>query len=188
MLLLLVIAVLYCCVTGYQIPGLFLTGVGRRQRQDCITITHRQLALRSSTSLSVKSWNEPGIFEGEDEEESVTFRTIVKNYLLNKYRNCRESDVGEGIDCRFMCNLTQVSEIVRSVLPPVTQAALQQEVRLTMDKFEGKDVVDSEDFLEAVMSNNYWREAGGLVVKELLFLDCIYAYYHLDGQRWLGDE
>ena len=35
--------------------------------------------------------------------------------------------------------------------------------------------------------NSYWKRAGPLVVKELIFLDCIHSYYY-DKQSFLEDE
>ena len=56
-----------------------------------------------------------------------------------------------------------------------------------MGKFKGKDTVEADEFVNNMISNSYWREAGPLVVKELIFLDCLYHYYR-DKQQLLNDD
>ena len=37
--------------------------------------------------------------------------------------------------------------------------------------------IDTNTFLKNVINNSYWLAAGPLVVKELIFLDCLHNYY-----------
>lgn len=45
-----------------------------------------------------------------------------------------------------------------------------------MGKKTDEDIQETE-FIRAVLGNSYWREAGPLVVKELMFLDCLDSNY-----------
>ena len=38
-------------------------------------------------------------------------------------------------------------------------------------------MIDTDTFLKSVINNSYWLRAGSIVVKELIFLDCLHSYY-----------
>ena len=115
----------------------------------------------------------------EDEEE---LRGIATKYLVSKYKGC------VGNDCRFQCDRSEVRAVLRSVLPPLSPAALERELELFMAKFRSQDeVIAEEDFLAAFIENSYWREAGSLVVKELIYLDCLQSFY-AQQERLLEDD
>lgn len=44
-----------------------------------------------------------------------------------------------------------------------------------MDKFGIDDKVDEYAFFDMLISNNYWKLAGEVVVKELIYLDAVRA-------------
>jgi hypothetical protein len=67
--------------------------------------------------------------------------------------------------------------VLREVLPPVSAAELEAEVNEVMCAFAGQQDIDMEDFVGAMKKNSYWAEAGELVVKELIYLDCLQANY-----------
>ena len=121
----------------------------------------------------------------EDYEDIQSFKTITQNYLMARYRDCRE--VGGSEECRFICDQKQISDILVSLLPPVNAEELNIEVGNVMNKFQGQETVEADEFVNTVMSNKYWQEAGPLVVKELIFLDCLYHYYR-DKQQLLDDD
>jgi hypothetical protein len=54
---------------------------------------------------------------------------------------------------------------------------MEQEINQVYAKIGNSQAVEADQFLEAVLDNSYWEEAGPLVVKELIFLDCIRDYY-----------
>ena len=122
--------------------------------------------------------------EDDDYEEVQEFKSIASKYLMARYRDCKEA--GGTSECRFVCDEGQIAEIMISLLPPVTKEALDEEVSDVMSKFEGGNLVEGEVFVEAMLENKYWAEAGPLVVKELIFLDCLYHYYR-DKQQLLDD-
>lgn len=122
----------------------------------------------------------------EDDEEGE-FRRVCENYLENKYRDCREDGPEGSMECRFECNPADIEQILITILPPVTKEELKREVDRTMLNFKGMSSVDEKDFYNAIVGNTYWDRAGSLVVKELIFLDSLYAYYH-QKQMFLGDE
>ena len=108
-----------------------------------------------------------------DDEES--FRKIAEVYLTNKFESC---DRPAG--CRFACNRDEAKSILKEILPPVTLKELETEVDNVMDSMKNKESKDIQeiDFVRAVLSNSYWSDAGPLVVKELIFLDCLNSNYY----------
>jgi hypothetical protein len=104
---------------------------------------------------------DPDLFAGEEEE----MLPICRNFVAAKYeRSAREHG-------REQCNEQNVAELLRSLLPPVTPSELEKEVEKTLalileNPKNTKDSINEESFVEAIVANTYWREAGGLVVKE----------------------
>ncbi len=66
--------------------------------------------------------------------------------------------------------------MLKELLPPISTIELNNEVERTMASFKSDNVEESE-FVNILMGNSYWAEAGELVVKELIFLDCLQSYY-----------
>lgn len=119
----------------------------------------------------------------EDEEELVSFKRIVSNYLGAKFRDCR------GEDCKFSRDRSEVKELMRVVLPPVSKEELDKEVKLVIGKMGKEGEVLEDDYVAAVLQNSYWSEAGAFVVKELIFLDCLQNFYaNKDVNNYLSNE
>lgn len=166
---------IYQCADAL-VYGNKLGGLVRRQHQVKLN--------RASSALF-------SLFDGEeDPEDGEAFRNIAQTYLMNKYRDCREDPTSGDLNCRFICDQEQVKEIMVSLLPPVTKEALNEEVQEMMSKFKGEDgdVVEGEVFVNAMMENSYWAQAGPLVVKELIYLDCLFHYYRDNQQLLLDDQ
>lgn len=118
-----------------------------------------------------------------DEEEIIP---IAENYIHAKYKSCAESH-GHS-----KCDKEDAREVLRSVLPPVTPEELDDEVTNTLgiimqNPKNSEDSIDEDDFVKAIVQNSYWRSAGNLVVKELMFLDALYNYYR-SGSAILNNE
>ena len=127
------------------------------------------------------------MFVDENGVEDVDFKRITKTYLMNKYRDCKEDPESGDIECRFICNESQIRDILIDILPPVNMKELESELRDTMIRFKDKEAVEADEFVNTVIMNSYWIRAGELVVKELIFLDCIHSYY-FDKQVLLDDD
>ena len=104
-------------------------------------------------------------------EEDEKFRNIATSYLKSKFQACDR----EG--CRLMCDRSDAQAILKEILPPVSSEELEQEIDYIMGTVEAKGDISEEDFLAAVLGNNYWADAGQLVVKELILLDCLNAFF-----------
>jgi hypothetical protein len=76
-----------------------------------------------------------------------------------------------------------------AILPPVSKEELEKEVNLILkDMNIDKDgLIDTNQFLQLFINNKYWLQAGPLVVKELIFLDCLHCYYY-QKQQLLDDN
>ena len=145
----------------------------------------RLLCRSTGISVSRRDASRKSMFD-PDEDEEGQFKRVVTSYLSNKYKDCKTGVEG-SLECRFLCDPVQIAEILRTLLPPVTKDELQKEMDMTMESFKGLQTVDEEVFYNAIIENSYWRQAGALVVKELIFLDSLYAYYHKK-QMFLGDD
>ena len=119
-------------------------------------------------------------------EEDQEMIPIAENYIRAKYKACAESHGHK------FCNEEEASEILRSILPPVTPGELAEEVAKTLEIImksnpkNTKDKIDEDDFVKAIVKNSYWQEAGDLVVKELMYFDALFDYYQT-GKSLLND-
>jgi len=139
------------------------------------------LSRQKATALSA---GKAKLFEEDEEGE---FRLVLDNYLDNKYRDCKEGGPEGSMECRFICDRQNVEDILVTLLPPVTKDELKREVDKTMQAFKGMTTVEPKTFSDVIISNSYWERAGPLVVKELVYLDSLYAYHH-NKQMFLGDD
>lgn len=120
----------------------------------------------------------------EDEEEMTA---IAENYLHAKYKATAAAHDHK------VCDKDDVREVLRSVLPPVTTQELEDEVDKTLElimKSNPKntdDKISEDDFVASILKNSYWRSAGSLVVKELMYFDALYSYYQT-GKSILNNE
>ena len=108
----------------------------------------------------------------EADEEQESFQRIAKNYLVNKFKDC------QGEDCRLFCSREEMKSLLRFILPPCSPNELEKEVQAVLQSVADTESVDVDEFLEAALKNTYWKDAGPLVVKELIFLDCLNEYYY----------
>ena len=119
----------------------------------------------------------------EDEEELTSFKRIVTSYLSAKFKECR------GEDCKYTREKSEVADLLKIVLPPVSKEELEKEVEVVISKMGPGDVVLENDYVQAVLENSYWADAGHFVVKELIFLDCLNNFYQdKETNNLLGDE
>jgi hypothetical protein len=76
------------------------------------------------------------------------------------------------------------------VLPPMSNTELKKEMDAVISIMTGDaNNIEPSEYVEAVLQNNYWAEAGPFVVKELVFLDCLHTFYGGSGKNaLLNDE
>ena len=113
--------------------------------------------------------------------EDAEFRGIAERYLRSKYKGCVAGE------CRFHCDRDEIRAVLRSVLPPVAPDQLEREVETAVARFGSADTVEEKVFLSSFLDNSYWSRAGALVVKELIYLDCLQSYYST-GDKLLEDD
>ena len=121
----------------------------------------------------------------EDEEDEMF--PIAENYVHAKYKAVSKSHDHE------YCTADDAREILRSILPPVTKEELDEEVSKTLDTIlqkpsNTKEKIDEEDFVKAIVKNRYWRKAGSLVVKELMYFDALHTYYRTGSPLLNNDD
>jgi len=98
---------------------------------------------------------------------------IANRYLQGKYGDCEAS----GDNCVTERNRDEVSALLKEVLPPVSESELKEEVDKLMDSFKGEANIELSAFVDQIKNNKYWVDAGELVVKELMYLDCLQSNY-----------
>jgi len=98
---------------------------------------------------------------------------IASRYLQAKYAACNS----DGSECVAVRGRDEVSALLKEVLPPVSEKELEIEINKIMDAFKGEETIDLCAFAEEVKDNKYWVEAGELVIKELMYLDCLQSNY-----------
>eukprot|EP00981_Chlorochromonas_danica_P012173 scaffold4592_cov169-Ochromonas_danica.AAC.9 len=123
----------------------------------------------------------------EDEEDMEMFHRIAAHYLENKFHDCVGGEICPGDVC-IVLEENDVRNLLREVLPPLTNSELDKELEAIYGKFAALSAsVPVEDFVKAVMNNRYWLEAGPFVVKELIYLDCLHNYYRR-GKSFLAND
>jgi hypothetical protein len=148
----------------------------------CLLAFHPGIGLlRRSFKLNALHPDDEQLFAGEEE-----IMDVAEAYILAKYKGCDENG------CRMFCDKEEAREVLQSVLPPVTPTELNTEVDYIMDlimKTSGVDTdeIDETVFVKAICQNTYWRAAGSLVVKELMYFDALYAFYKT-GYALLSDD
>lgn len=109
----------------------------------------------------------------EDDEDYAAFRKLAGNYLTSKFLDCN------GDDCINLRDKSEIGKLLKVVLPPISKKALEEEVTKILSRITTTtSEIDVTEFTTAVLDNTYWKQAGPLVVKELIFLDCLYNYYY----------
>ena len=118
------------------------------------------------------------------DSDEIAFRAIAKRYLSSKFQECNadgnDCKVFRGIEeanlthslkciicCHFIINFeSQVKNLLRSVLPPVSIKELEAEVDLVISKIgrTSTDDFSESEYVNAVVDNSYWSEAGPFVV------------------------
>ena len=78
--------------------------------------------------------------------------------------------------------------MLRVVLPPVSADELAKEVKQVIGKLGEEGEVMQDEYVDAVLQNTFWTDAGPFVVKELIFLDCLQNYYNENINNFLSDE
>ena len=85
-----------------------------------------------------------------DEESSIFVKRIKSNYLTNKFKDCRNEE------CRSSCSLSEVELLLRSVLPPVSNKELKEEINVLLSTIPQQSIkdnsIDVNEFLNAVCS------------------------------------
>ena len=124
-----------------------------------------------NAAMEVDLRPQPDLFE--DDEEMVP---VAEAYIHAKYKQVAASH-GHTV-----ANKDDVREVLHSILPPVTPEELQKEEEsilkdLLSHKQNSPDAINEDDFVKSIMNNSYWREAGDIVVKELMYFDSLHCYY-----------
>jgi hypothetical protein len=109
----------------------------------------------------------PKLFE--DDEDMIP---VAEAYIHAKYKQVAAS---HGHD---VANRKDVLEVLHSILPPVTKDELKKEEESIMKSLLSNekntaDAIDEDDFVKSMIQNSYWREAGDVVVKELMYFDSV---------------
>lgn len=121
--------------------------------------------------------------DDDDDDDGIMLQRIASNYLSNKFRDCR------GDDCRTFVDKDEAKFLLKMILPPVTKNELDREVIEVFNSInkESNGDIGIDQFIDAAIKNSYWEQAGPLVVKELIFLDCL-ANYYIDKRSMLDDN
>jgi len=101
---------------------------------------------------------------------------VAEAYIHAKYKEVAASH-GHSV-----ANKDDVKEVLHSILPPVTPEELQKEEDIILKdllahKGNSPDSIDEDDFVKSIFKNSYWRDAGDIVVKELMYFDSLNSYY-----------
>ena len=124
---------------------------------------------------------EPELFE--DDEDMIP---VAEAYIRAKYKQVAAAH-GHSV-----ANKDDVREVLQAILPPVTLAELAKEKENIMKDLlsheqNSPEAINEDDFVKSMIKNSYWRDAGDIVVKELMYFDCLHSYY-TTGKPLLDDK
>jgi hypothetical protein len=71
--------------------------------------------------------------------------------------------------------------VFADLLPPLPEKIFDQELTEAMSELPSRGKIKFDAFREAVINNRDWREAGEIVVLEVIYMDCIYNFYRSKG-------
>jgi hypothetical protein len=152
----------------------------------CFVLTPSPPTTSASTVQTTSSQRWLGVNDPlfSEEEEMIP---IAEHFVRAKYKAAAKA---HGHD---VCTADDAREVLRSILPPVSPKELQEEVDKTLalvmksNPQNSKDNVNEDDFVKAIVQNSYWRQAGDLVVKEMIYFEALHAYYQA-GSSMLDDD
>lgn len=135
----------------------------------CIKPFASKVCLNAQSDIPL--FEEPELFE--DDEDMIP---VAEAYIHAKYKQ-----VAAAHD-HAVANKDDVREVLHSILPPVTLAELEREEEnimkdLLSHKQNSADAINEDDFVKSMIKNTYWRDAGDIVVKELMYFDSLHSYY-----------
>lgn len=154
-------------VTLWIFPGLvdsFMTTLSFK------TTSSQYTRITKSSTMMMARRRAPELFE--DDEDMIP---VAEAYIHAKYKQVAAS---HGHD---VANRKDVLEVLHSILPPVTKEELKKEEEEIMKSLlshekNTADAIDEDDFVKSMIRNSYWREAGDVVVKELMYFDSVGLY------------
>ncbi|KAL9190029.1 hypothetical protein ACHAXT_007240 [Thalassiosira profunda] len=128
------------------------------------------------SASSLAALDPEGIFSSDLFEDDEDMVPVAEAYIHAKYKAVASS---HGHD---VATTDDVKEVLHSILPPVTPAALAKEEEAILQDLLGHakntpEAIDEDDFVKSIFKNSYWKEAGDIVVKELIYFDSLHSYY-----------
>jgi hypothetical protein len=117
----------------------------------------------------------PPLYEGKAQPlfaEDDDMIPVAEAYVHAKYKQVAASH-GHKV-----ANKDDIKEVLHSILPPVTPAELAKEEEAILKSLlshekNTADAIDEDDFVKSIVQNSYWRDAGDIVVKELMYFDSV---------------
>jgi hypothetical protein len=105
---------------------------------------------------------------------------VVDEYLKIKY-NLVAGEVPGGVP-----SSADLRPVFSDILPPLPERIFEEELTSAMADLPKRGKIEYKQFRTAAVSNRDWREAGEIVVLEVIYMDCIYSYYS-SGKQLLKD-
>jgi hypothetical protein len=109
-------------------------------------------------------------------EDDVEMIPIAEAYIHAKYKQVAASH-GHAVATK-----DDIKEVLNSILLPVTPVELEREEEAILKeilshKQNTPEAIEENDFVRSIVKNSYWKEAGDIVVKELMYFDSLHSYY-----------
>ena len=109
-------------------------------------------SMKNNNIITVETLLKATSVDVEDDEETEYVNRIKSNYLVSKFKNCRQ-DGGKEI-CRTLCTISEIETLLRTILPPLSVNELKQEITLILSEISSESVksnnIDVDEFLNAV--------------------------------------
>lgn len=119
------------------------------------------------------------LFDDLDTDDAEAFQRITSNYLKKKYSQVTQESEQASME-------TQIKSLMTKILPPLSSQELSDEIK-RLSPIISASKLDENSFINALVNNAYWMQAGPMVVQELIYLDSLHSYYH-QKVKILNDE
>jgi hypothetical protein len=85
-------------------------------------------------------------------KQNPRLRKIVKHYVHEKLFG----DLPENLQSIVFRNHVFVESLIIKVMPPTSKAQITEEVESILSQFEGKNMIEENEFTSYVLSNSIW--------------------------------
>lgn len=118
-----------------------------------------------------------------EEGDALAIHKIATSYINFKVKKYQQSNSLSSINSKV------IIEVLKSILPPLSTNEILNEIS-DMEGILASDSMNIQDegtVAGLILKNTFWNKVDVIVLLELIYLECLYHYYHENGEVILED-